>query len=206
MSGSSLPGNVDGDDLTRIVDGIYLARDLINTPANDMGPPELEAAARSLAARHGAAIHAVVGDNLLTANLPAYSCRRTRRRACAAADRPHLGRSGPSQSDACRQGRVLRYRRPRHQARERHAQHEEGHGRRRLDAGARPHADGSWPENPVAGSDSGGRELDLGLGLPPARYLPVPQGPHRRDRQYRRRGPPDPRRCAWRSPTRKIPN
>ena len=65
-----LPGNVDGDDLTRIVDGIFLARDLINTPANDMGPPELEDAARSLATRHGAAIHAVVGDNLLTANLP----------------------------------------------------------------------------------------------------------------------------------------
>ncbi len=65
-----LPGNVDGDDLSRIVDGIFLARDLINTPANDMGPPELEDAARSLATRHGAAIHAVVGDNLLTANLP----------------------------------------------------------------------------------------------------------------------------------------
>src|SRR5262245_34137657 len=30
-----LPGNVDGDDLARVVDGVCLARDLINTPAND---------------------------------------------------------------------------------------------------------------------------------------------------------------------------
>jgi leucyl aminopeptidase len=65
-----LPGNVDGDDLTRIADGICLARDLINTPANDMGPPDLEDAVRALATRHGASIHAVVGDNLLTANFP----------------------------------------------------------------------------------------------------------------------------------------
>jgi leucyl aminopeptidase len=65
-----LPGNVDGDELTRIADGVCLARDLINTPANDMGPPDLEEAARTLAARHGASIHTVVGDNLLTANFP----------------------------------------------------------------------------------------------------------------------------------------
>ncbi len=65
-----LPGNVDGDDLTRVVEGVCLARDLINTPANDMGPPELEEAARTLASRHGATVHAVVGDNLLTANFP----------------------------------------------------------------------------------------------------------------------------------------
>ncbi len=42
-----LPGNVDGDELTRIADGVCLARDLINTPANDMGPPDLEDAARN---------------------------------------------------------------------------------------------------------------------------------------------------------------
>src|SRR5262245_23546792 len=65
-----LPGNVDGDDLTRIVDGVYLARDLINTPANDMGPGELEEAARTLAGRHGAAVRAIVGENLLAENFP----------------------------------------------------------------------------------------------------------------------------------------
>jgi len=65
-----LPGNVDGEDLSRIVDGVTLARDLINTPANDLGPAELEAAARTLAARHGAEVRAVVGDDLLKENFP----------------------------------------------------------------------------------------------------------------------------------------
>jgi leucyl aminopeptidase len=65
-----LPGNVDGDDLTRIVEGVYLARDLINTPANDMGPEELEAAARTLADRHGATARSIVGDDLIAENFP----------------------------------------------------------------------------------------------------------------------------------------
>jgi len=55
-----LPDNVDGDDLSRILEGVSLARDLINTPANDMGPAELEAAARALAERHGG--HAVTPE------------------------------------------------------------------------------------------------------------------------------------------------
>jgi leucyl aminopeptidase len=65
-----LPGNVDGEDLSRMVDGVCLARDLINTPANDMGPPELEDAARALAGRHGASVRSVVGDDLISENFP----------------------------------------------------------------------------------------------------------------------------------------
>jgi leucyl aminopeptidase len=65
-----LPGNVDGEDLTRIVEGVCLARDLTNTPANDMGPAELEDAARALANRHGACMRSVAGDDLLTQNFP----------------------------------------------------------------------------------------------------------------------------------------
>src|SRR6516165_2108768 len=49
-----VPDGVDGADLSRIAEGVSLARDLINTPANDLGPAELEEAARALAARHGA--------------------------------------------------------------------------------------------------------------------------------------------------------
>ena len=49
-----LPHGVDGDELTRIAEGVALARDLINTPANDMGPAELEEAARR-ACRRGTA-------------------------------------------------------------------------------------------------------------------------------------------------------
>ena len=51
-----LPDGVDGADLSRIAEGVALARDLINTPANDIGPAELEQAARALAQRHGASI------------------------------------------------------------------------------------------------------------------------------------------------------
>jgi leucyl aminopeptidase len=65
-----IPGGVDGEDLTRIIEGVFLARDLINTPANDMGPAELEAAARQLAEQHGAKIQSVVGDDLLAKNFP----------------------------------------------------------------------------------------------------------------------------------------
>jgi leucyl aminopeptidase len=65
-----LPGNVDGQDLTRIVEAVCLARDLTNTPANDMGPPELEEAARALANRHGASMRSVVGNDLTTENFP----------------------------------------------------------------------------------------------------------------------------------------
>jgi leucyl aminopeptidase len=80
-----LPGNVDGEDLTRIVDGVTLARDLTNTPANDMGPPELEDAARALANRHGASMRSVIGDDLVTKNFPLIHAV-----GCAAARAPRL--------------------------------------------------------------------------------------------------------------------
>jgi leucyl aminopeptidase len=65
-----LPQSLDRDELDRMVEGVTLARDLINTPANDMGPAELEDAARVLAARHGATARAIVGDALLQENFP----------------------------------------------------------------------------------------------------------------------------------------
>jgi leucyl aminopeptidase len=65
-----LPQSLDRDDLLRIVEAVTLARDLINTPANDMGPAHLEAAARTLAARLGAEARAVIGDDLLAENFP----------------------------------------------------------------------------------------------------------------------------------------
>lgn len=64
------PDGVDAADLTRILDGVYLARDLINTPANDMGPAELHEVARLLAERHDGWIEAVTDDELLLKNFP----------------------------------------------------------------------------------------------------------------------------------------
>ena len=66
----ALPAELDADDLTRMVDAVGLARDLINTPANDLGPAELEEAARALARRHDAQISVIVGDDLLEQNFP----------------------------------------------------------------------------------------------------------------------------------------
>ncbi len=66
-----LPGPVDLARIRRIAAGCYLARDLINTPANDMGPDELEQAARDLAAAHdGAALKVVSGDEGLARDFP----------------------------------------------------------------------------------------------------------------------------------------
>lgn len=65
-----LPDGIDGADLSRVAEGVSLARDLINTPANDLGPAELEEAARALAARHGASVRTVVGDDLVKQNFP----------------------------------------------------------------------------------------------------------------------------------------
>ena len=59
-----VPDGVDGEDLTRIVEAVTLARDLINTPSNDMGPDELEEAARTLAKTHGAKVAVAGGDRL----------------------------------------------------------------------------------------------------------------------------------------------
>ena len=46
------------------------ARDLINTPANDLGPAELAGAAADLAARFGARCQILVGDELKTHDFP----------------------------------------------------------------------------------------------------------------------------------------
>ncbi|RFC65150.1 leucyl aminopeptidase family protein [Fulvimarina endophytica] len=60
----------DLDKITAVADGVALARDLINTPVNDMGPGELETAIRDLAARHGAEVSAITGEDLLEHNFP----------------------------------------------------------------------------------------------------------------------------------------
>jgi leucyl aminopeptidase len=65
-----LPQSIDREDLERVVEAVTLVRDLVNTPANDMGPVDLEEAARTLAAEHGAGVRATVGDDLLRENFP----------------------------------------------------------------------------------------------------------------------------------------
>jgi leucyl aminopeptidase len=65
-----LPPGVDLARVQAIVEGVWLGRDLINMPAGDLGPEELEEAARRLARRHGASVTSVVGDDLVARNFP----------------------------------------------------------------------------------------------------------------------------------------
>src|SRR5438552_643859 len=66
----ALPSGADGAHVRRIADGVFLTRDLVNTPTSDMGPDELEQAAQTLAATQGADVSVVKGDELLVRNFP----------------------------------------------------------------------------------------------------------------------------------------
>ena len=94
------------NDLSRIVEGVTLCRDLINTPSNDMGPAELEDGGRSLAKQHGAQS---ASHERRRARQKFSADARSRRRlgARAAADRHDLGQGRRSKNHARRQGRLL---------------------------------------------------------------------------------------------------
>jgi leucyl aminopeptidase len=79
------PEGVDAGRLARIVEGVMLARDLINTPANDLGSEALEGAAREVAAWHGAKVAVTAGEALIEANLPLIHAV-----GCAAREAPRL--------------------------------------------------------------------------------------------------------------------
>ncbi|MCI5110132.1 MAG: leucyl aminopeptidase family protein [Marivita sp.] len=64
------PEGVDPARLSILAEAEFLTRDLINTPASDMGPEDLEAAARALAKQHKAKITVTTGDALLADNFP----------------------------------------------------------------------------------------------------------------------------------------
>ncbi len=64
------PEGVDAARIARIAKAVALGRDLINTPANDLGPAALEAAALGVAAQFEAQSAVVRGDHLLEAKLP----------------------------------------------------------------------------------------------------------------------------------------
>jgi leucyl aminopeptidase len=54
-----------------LAEAITQVRDLVNTPAEHLGPEQLAAAAQALAKSHGARFSQVVGDDLLKKNFPA---------------------------------------------------------------------------------------------------------------------------------------
>ncbi|PUB15471.1 leucyl aminopeptidase family protein [Yoonia sediminilitoris] len=72
VMGASLvaPKGIDAARIETIAQGEILTRNLINTPASDMGPQELEEAARALASEFDADINVITGDDLIPANFP----------------------------------------------------------------------------------------------------------------------------------------
>ncbi len=65
-----MPKGVDSAYVTTTVVATNLVRDLVTTPAGDMGPEQLEVAAQALCDRHTADLTVIAGDDLLTQNYP----------------------------------------------------------------------------------------------------------------------------------------
>jgi leucyl aminopeptidase len=64
------PKGADQGHVVRQMRGLWLARDLINTPANDMGPVELAKAAEVVASEHRASFSTIEGRALIEKNYP----------------------------------------------------------------------------------------------------------------------------------------
>lgn len=64
------PEGVDADRIEAIAAAEILTRDLVNTPASQMGPEELETAVLALSDEFGAQVSVTYGDDLLHENFP----------------------------------------------------------------------------------------------------------------------------------------
>ena len=64
------PLHANMERVTAIAESIALGRDLINTPAEDMGPAELTGAIDAMARASGAEVRLIEGDDLLDQNYP----------------------------------------------------------------------------------------------------------------------------------------
>ena len=66
----ALPKGANRDRVLALAEALYFGRNLINTPASDLGPAELEAAARELANAFGGSVKVTEGSSLLADNFP----------------------------------------------------------------------------------------------------------------------------------------
>jgi leucyl aminopeptidase len=64
------PQNAHRLGVEAMLEGNFLTRDLVNTPASDMGPQDLAAASKALGKRFGAKVTVIEGDDLLKKNYP----------------------------------------------------------------------------------------------------------------------------------------
>jgi leucyl aminopeptidase len=65
-----LPVAADAEEVERQVIAATMARDLINTPSNDLGPENFQKFVETFAAERGMTLKATVGDDLVAQNLP----------------------------------------------------------------------------------------------------------------------------------------
>ena len=206
---SRLPRGVDHGPRALPIEAVWLGRDLINTPASDMGPQELEDAAR--AARQEArrrASASIVGDDLLAKNFPMiHAVGRASARAPRLIDLSW--RPGPRRRTAVTlvgkgicfdtggldikpaSGMLIM---------------KKDMGGAASSAGARPYGHGGQARRAPARPDPGGREQHRRQRLPPRRRADEPG----RARPWRS-ATPTPRAgwCSptpWRWPTRSSPD
>ena len=66
-----IPTGCDHAEVDALISAISLARDLINTPAEDMMPEQLASAVQDLADTRGGELHQTIGDELRDKNFPA---------------------------------------------------------------------------------------------------------------------------------------
>ncbi|MDP6387343.1 MAG: leucyl aminopeptidase family protein [Planctomycetota bacterium] len=64
------PEGADCEAVARQAEAVALARDMVNTPAEDMGPAELAGTIEGVAGRHGAQFTCIEGEDLLSQNYP----------------------------------------------------------------------------------------------------------------------------------------
>ncbi len=65
-----MPDGEDTSALSREAEAARLCRDMVNTPAEDMGPNAIQAVISDLAENHGARLETIIGDELLAQNYP----------------------------------------------------------------------------------------------------------------------------------------
>ncbi len=81
------PKSADSKAVTRVAEAMFAGRDLINTPAEDLGPAELADAVSTIGNRFGAKTKVITGKQLLEKNFPlVYAVGR----AATAARAPRL--------------------------------------------------------------------------------------------------------------------
>lgn len=71
VSGLVWPAEADRGEVERTASAVFLVRDLVNTPACDLGPAELADAAQALAEEFEAGLDVIVGADLLDRDYPA---------------------------------------------------------------------------------------------------------------------------------------